>query len=95
MRNPKKPSSGKNPEQVMRANVRKMLSKLKFNVASAEDLWLDFFEAAMPLMFQEYDFGATAVTAKIRVNSAADIANWMLDAYEARWGKVAHGAEGE
>lgn len=77
----------KTPEQIMKANLGKCLTKMKTQVADKEDLWLQFFQDATNNLLAAY-YDASADSIKDVVKDARDIADSMLDEYELRWGKA-------
>lgn len=75
----------KTREQIVDSNLKKTLTRLKIKVADKEDLWLEFFQMA----FEAYCSTVENGDIQMGVDQAEQVANMMLDRYEARWGKVA------
>lgn len=75
----------KSPEQIMKANLGKTLTKMKSKVADREELWLDVFTDLVPLMLGEGPSNSMEIMKA--VEKARRVADMMLDAYEERWGK--------
>lgn len=76
----------KTPEQIMKANLGKCLTKMKTQVADREALWLDFFgESTNVLIGMDDDATESSLVANVKL--ARVVADTMLDEYELRWGK--------
>jgi phage I-like protein len=78
------PIKKKTKEQIMQANLRKVMRRLKTTVADREELWLEFFQESMSNILGAQ--GETTLLDQV-VHRASSIADMMLDAYEERWGK--------
>lgn len=71
----------KTPDQIMKANLAKMLGKMKLKVADKEEIWLELFQMFMPLAIREDD-----VLKEEHVMVASRLADVALSEYEGRWG---------
>lgn len=80
---PKKTSK----DEIINANLRRMLSKLKTRVAESEEVWLDMFQDILPLVVGD-DLGEFTTMAwwEGKVKLAGLIADSVLAEYERRWG---------
>jgi hypothetical protein len=76
----------KTPEQIMKINLGKCLTKMKTQVADREALWLDFFGETVNTLIGICD-GDKPVVVEHIVKIARGFADGMLDEYESRWGK--------
>jgi hypothetical protein len=81
------PNKTKSPEQIMKANLGKTLTKMKTKVADREELWLELFQDLIPVALDEEDFRGSLDRAKVKIISMGQLASAMLDEYEDRWGK--------
>jgi division protein CdvB (Snf7/Vps24/ESCRT-III family) len=77
----------KTAEEIMKANLNKTLRLLKHKVADREELWLEFFQDATNAMLGAYA-DASAESIRDVVKDAREIADWMMNEYEDRWGKA-------
>jgi hypothetical protein len=75
----------KTPEQIMKANLGKCLTKMKTQVADREELWLELFTNAIDSLIGREDFRTDGIYDMMII--AETIANTALDRYENRWGK--------
>jgi hypothetical protein len=75
----------KTKDQILEANKKKMLGKLKHVVADREELWLGFFELAVDKLLSD-DSAENRARHQILIIDASLLADEMLSAYEKRWG---------
>ncbi len=72
------------PEQIMQANLRKVMRGAKARTEDSQELWLEFFQQSIDgLLTTEGCKWSYAVL----VSDARTVADLMLDAYEQRWMK--------
>ena len=71
----------KTSEEIMKANLNRMLNRLKTKVAEKEELWIDVLQDLLPLVAFE-----TELEEK-HVRKAAELADVVLEELEKRWGK--------
>ena len=81
------PTKAKSPEQIMKANLAKTMGRLKTKVASAEDLWLEWFSETVQALIAVESYKEEPLLESCIVNQAGRVADLMLDVYEERWGK--------
>lgn len=83
----KKSKVKKTPEQIMQANLRKMLGKLKTGVANTEEYWLEMFSELINLQLGKEE--KLTLTQQIAlIHDAGILADTALQVYEERWGEM-------
>ncbi len=75
----------KTPEAIMKANLAKTLKGMKTKVADREELWLELFTDLVSTLIDSERMREKTWTEV--VEQAENIAELVLDRYEARWGK--------
>lgn len=78
----------KTRDEIINANLRRMLNKLKARVAESEEIWLDMFETVLPLVIGDVEeiVGAKDEWWKGKIARAASVTDDILTEYERRWG---------
>lgn len=72
----------KTPDQIMKANLKRVMGKVKTVVAKREQLWIDLFKYTLMLSREDgKEFDSR------HVQKAARLANEAVDCFEERWGK--------
>lgn len=78
----------KTPDQIIAANLRKMLGKVKEEVADAEEVWLDIFQLVLPCIIDHWseDGKGMLSVAEHCVLVASTISDNAVEAWQTRWG---------
>ena len=71
----------KTTEEITKANLKKMLDKLKIRVAEKEEIWLDTLMELIPLCKEE---GCKLTESHIMY--AATMSDYVIREFENRWG---------
>lgn len=72
----------KSPEEITKANLKKVLDKIKLQVAEREELWVEFFERGLDMVEE------TSISDDAKIEEGARLADKMLAVYESRWGQA-------
>ncbi len=79
-----KTKKAKSSEEIQRANLRKILTKMKVRIAESEEIWLDTYHLLLPTVLTEWE-ELPEVRLEERIRLISRLTDVALEEYERRW----------